>query len=382
MARIVILGGGFGGLAAAHELRKLLPEEHAITLIDRRDHWFVGFAKVWDMVGLRPLEEGRGDLTVLNGKGIEFLEAEITAIDPQARTVETSRGTVSGDFMLVALGTAYDADRVANFPQAGYNLYDAAALPAIRHGLEQAEEGRVVIAILGLPYKCPPAPYEAAFMIEEWLHQHGRRPRVQVAVYTPQPSPLPIAGPEASRQISQTLEEREIELHTEHQAQGADPGVKVLNFTNGKETRFTVLLGVPAHLPPQVVARSPLAGQGGWIEPDPRTLETSFPGVYAVGDCTLVPIAEGKGQLPKAGVFAEAQGRVAARNIAAGITGAEGAEYDGRGYCFLEFGRGRAAYVEGDFYARPRPQVVVTAPDEKTFKAKQEFERERLKAWF
>lgn len=380
MARILILGGGFGGLAAAHELRRLLPQEHPITLVDRRDTFFVGFAKLWDVAGLRPLAEGSRSLSALNGKGIHFHQAEISRIDPESKRVETSRGTLEADFLLVALGAAFAPERVTNFPQAGYNLYDPQALPAIRHGLEHVEEGRVAIAILGLPYACPPAPYEAAFLIEEWLRRHNKRPRVGLAVFTPQPSPLPIAGPQASQRIASTLAEREIELFPEHQATAADPGVKVLNFANGGEARFSLLLGVPQHVPPAVIAASPLAGAGGWIEPDPKTLRTSLAGVYAVGDCTTVPIAAG--QLPKAGVFAEAEGRVAGRNIAADIGVGEGAEFEGRGYCFLEFGGGKAAYVEGDFFAQPKPQVVVSLPEENTFRAKEAFERERLQAWF
>lgn len=379
MARILILGGGFGGLAAAHELRRRLPQEHTVAVVDRRQRFFVGYAKLWDLAGLRPLEEGSRPLERLAARGIDFLHAEILEVDPRRRAVRTRDGTLEGDFLVVALGAAFEEDRVSNFRQAGYNLYDAHALPAMHHALEHLEEGRLVIAILGLPYKCPPAPYEAAFLLDEWLRRQGRRPAVEMHIFTPQPSPLPIAGPEASARVARTLEEREIWLHPSHQASGADPGVRVLNFAGGQEIRFSVLLGVPGHVLPPVLRSSGLAGPSGWVEPDRRTLRTAFDRVYAVGDCTLLPIAGG--QLPKAGVFAEAQGLVAAANILAELGLGEEAAFEGRGHCFLEFAQGQAAYVEGDFFAEPKPRVTVSSPDEKTFKEKQGFERERLQAW-
>lgn len=378
MAKIVILGGGFGGLAAATELRRLLPEEHEITLVDRRDRFFVGFAKLWDLVGLRSLEKGSRPLAALNDKGIRFLQAEISRIDPEGRKVETSDGILEGDHLIVALGAGFSPAQLALL-DGGHNLYDPQSLPAMRDQIEVIEEGKIVIAILGLPYKCPPAPYEAAFMIDERLRGDGKRSRVELEVYTPQPSPLPIAGPEASKQVSASLARRGIPLHTEHKPSGRDPQTKALEFENGAQATFNALFGVPQHVAPKVVVESPLIGESGWVEPDRKTLRTSFDGVYAIGDCTAVTIATG--QLPKAGVFAEAEGRVVARNIAAEIQGGEGAEFDGRGYCFLDFGEGTASYVEGEFFAEPKPRVQVSAPDSKTVRAKEDFERERLDSW-
>ena len=378
VARCLILGAGFGGLAAAHELRASLGDEHRVTVVAHGDSFFAGLAKLWDIVGLRPLEQGSRPLARLRERGIEFVQAEITGIDPDRRTVETTGGVLEGDYFVVALGAAFDPAQVRQLGGSAHNLYDAGALPGIRRDLEALDRGTVVVAVLGAPYKCPPAPYEATLLIDDWLRRRGTRDSVAMTVFTAQPSALPVAGPEASAEVARTLEQRGIAFHSDHKPAGVKRNA--IRFDNGRVERFDVLLAVPRHVAPPVVADSPLAGPSGWIEPDPRTLRTSFDGVYAVGDCISVPLA--KGQLPKAGVFAEAHGRVAARNIVAEIQGGAGAEFDGRGYCFMELGDGSAAYVEGDFFAEPEPDVRMSEPDEESFRAKQAFERERLEAWF
>jgi sulfide:quinone oxidoreductase len=378
VARCLILGAGFGGLAAAHELRASLGDEHLVTVVAHGDRFFAGLAKLWDIVGLRPLEQGSRPLARLRERGIEFFQAEITGIDAERRTVETTGGALEGDYLVVALGAAFDPTQVRQLDGSAHNLYDAGALPAIRRDLEVLDRGAIVVAVLGAPYKCPPAPYEATLLIDDWLRRRGSRDSVAMTVFTAQPSALPVAGPDASARVAQTLAQREIAFHSDHKPAGVERGS--IRFENGRVERFDMLLAVPRHIAPAVVADGPLAGPSGWIEPDPRTLRTSFEGVYAVGDCISVPLA--KGQLPKAGVFAEAHGRIAARNIIAEIQGGAEAEFDGRGYCFMELGDGTAAYVEGDFLAEPEPDVRMSEPDEETFRAKQAFERERLEAWF
>jgi sulfide:quinone oxidoreductase len=378
VARCLILGAGFGGLAAAHELRASLGDEDRVTVVANSARFFAGLATLWDIVGLRPLEQGSRPLARLRERGIEFFQAEITGIDAERRTVETTGGVLEGDYLVVALGAAFDPTQVRQLDGSAHNLYDAGALPAIRRDLEVLDRGAIVVAVLGAPYKCPPAPYEATLLIDDWLRRRGSRDSVAMTVFTAQPSALPVAGPDASARVAQTLAQRGIAFHSDHKPAGVERGS--IRFENGRVERFDMLLAVPRHVAPAVVADGPLAGPSGWIEPDPRTLRTSFEGVYAVGDCISVPLA--KGQLPKAGVFAEAHGRIAARNIIAEIQGGTEAEFDGRGYCFMELGDGTAAYVEGDFLAEPEPDVRMSEPDEETFRAKQAFERERLEAWF
>lgn len=380
MANVLILGGGFGGLAAAHELRALLGDGHDITLVDRADEFYMGFAKLWDLGGIRPLSEGTLSLSRLESRGIGFVRSTISAIDPEARTVTTAGGTLTADALLVALGAGANPAHVEMLSADGaHDLYDAAHLAAMRRDLEAVASGRVVISILGGPFKCPPAPYEAALMVDELLRGRGARATVEVTVTTPQPITLPAAGPDASRYVADHLGERGIELLAQHPVQSVDGGRHRITFGNGAELDYAVLLGVPSSVPPPVVRESALAGESGWIEPDKRTFRTRFDHVYAVGDCTLVPNV--KGQLPKAGVFAAAEGRVAANNIAVDLVGGKEASFDGHGYCFLELPGRKVAFVEGNFLAEPDLDVRITDATEEQFARKQAFERELLDAW-
>ena len=388
MARVLILGGGFGGLAAAHELRSLLPDAE-VTLVDRNDRFFMGFAKIWDLSGFRPLSEGSMPLSNLTKRGVRFVQGEITAIDPEGLRAKTSQGTLEADALVVALGAGVPP-RHADLLRAegAHDLYDGRALPAIRAALDGigppgdpgiTGDATVLVSILGMPIKCPPAPYEAALAIDEVLRRRGVRDAVRLVVTTPQPMTLPVAGRDASQYVAGHLADAGIEFLPQHVLKDVDGGRRVATFENGAEIGYSVLLGVPGCEPPPVVRQGPLAAQSGWVEPDRLTLRTSFPRVYAVGDCTAVPTA--KFQLPKAGVFAAAEAEVAARNIAADLGAGEPAMFDGHGFCFLELPGRRVAYVEGDFYAEPDSDVHMTEADEAQFLRKQEFERSRLAAW-
>lgn len=381
MAQVLVLGAGFGGLAAAHELRRSLPSGDQVTIVAASTEFYVGFAKLWDLAGVRPLAEGTRRLDALERHGIRYLNARITGIDAATRTVTTTDGTLTADGIVVALGAGYAPKSTALLGEGtkAHNLYDARSLPAIHAALDELTEGTVHVGILGAPYLCPPAPFEAALMVDEWLAANGRGDAVRVVVSTPAPLTLPVAGPDASRYLADQLTERGVTVLTEHPITEIDQSAGVTRFAEGRELDWDLMLGVPAAAPPAVLADSGLAAQSGWIEPDRYTFATTAERVYAVGDCTLVPTATA--QLPKAGVFAEAEGTIAARNLLADLYGGEPTRFDGHGFCFLELPDRQVARVAGDFYAEPKPDVQLTSADSASYTAKQQWERERLDAW-
>lgn len=376
--RVLILGGGFGGVAAANRLRTLLDPSDEIILVDRRTHFMMGFRKSQAVVGREPMESGRRPLSALEAKDIRVVNADITSIDPAARAAEVSGERVEADALLVALGAETVPDAVPGLREHSHNVYAADDVPDAAAALAALDSGRLVVGIFGAPYKCPPAPYELALLANEELK--GRGARVSVTVFTPQPMSLPVLGKAGCESLESRLAGAGVEFRPNSKAERVEEGRVVL--MGGEELPFDLLFGIPPHRVPRVVVDAGLAEQGGWVKVNPRTLETSFEGVYAVGDVTAIPMAN-KQPMPKAGVFAEGEGEVVAERIAARLAGREpSATFAGEGFCFLEIGNGEAQFVRGNFLADPEPQVELTPPSAESLAEKGRFEQGRLDAWF
>jgi sulfide:quinone oxidoreductase len=377
MYRVLILGGGFGGIAAAHTLRQSLPPEDEIILVERRTHFMMGLHKNWVLTGQSTLEAGQRPLSALSKFGITVRQGTITAIHPAERAAEIDGERIEADALIVALGAQLAPEAVPGFADHALNVYDPASIEGAAKAVDAMQGGRLVIGVFGAPYKCPPAPYEMALLLKDMF----ARNQVDVAleVFTLQPMSLPVLGEAGCSVLDTRLEENGIIFLASHKATAVEPGQVVF----GDRARpYDLLLGVPPHRCPDVVKQSGLTGDAPWVRVDPRTMQTSFSGVYAVGDTTEIILADGK-PLPKAGVFAEAEGIIAARNIAATLTGKQpDAEFDGVGYCFMEVGRGEAVLVTGKFLAQPAPEVVMTEPSTAHMQAKHAFEADHLKAWF
>ncbi|MBI3031678.1 MAG: NAD(P)/FAD-dependent oxidoreductase [Candidatus Rokubacteria bacterium] len=380
--RILILGGGFGGLTAANALRRALDSSHTITLIDRRREFMMGLRKLWILTGQSDRESGTRSLELLRAKGVEVVFEEITAIDPKARAVETRGGRLEGDYLVIALGAELTAQAVQNFVGLGYNLYEIGDVERLAARLQTFRQGRLAIGILGLPYKCPPAPYEAAFLLHDLFATRKVREGIEMTVFTPQPTALPVAGAAASALVEERLRAKGIRFLPSRKAVRLDADRSQVIFESGEPLAFDLLAGVPAHRCPQIVKESGLTQGGDWVVVDPKTLKSGFERVFAVGDVTNIPLAN-KQNLPKAGVMAEAQAHVVAAGIAAEIQGrAAEKEFDGRGYCFLEVGGGEAVAVQGNFFVVPSPEVELTRPSATAYGEKRAFEAVRLRQWF
>jgi sulfide:quinone oxidoreductase len=375
--RILILGAGFGGLAAANELRKALGQDHRVIVIDRKKLFMMGLVKLWILEGSRRLEESQTPLAGLNAKGIEYLNDEVSSIDLGSSRVQArDHGWIEYDYLIVALGNELVPDKIPGFAGRGFNLYDAQVVPKLREKLLSLQRGKVAIAIMGMPYKCPPAPYEASMIIDGVLSRQGTRRSIDIDVYAPAPIALPVAGPQVSANVVEIISQRGIAFHPSHKLKSVSDK---LEFENGSTADYDVLVGIPPHRVPEVVKSSGLA-EGDWVAVDRSTMKTRFANVFAIGDVTEIKV--GAAAVPKAGIFAEEQGKVAARQIIDEIEGRPAtATFAGQGYCFMEMGNGRAGYLAGDFFNPAGPQLRLEAPSEQNFQKKQEFERTRVKEW-
>ena len=359
---VLVLGGGIGGVVAARELRRRLPRQHRIVLVDReREHVFAP-SLVWLMVGLRMAASIKRPLARLSRKGIEVVHGEVENIDPEARIVTVSGQRVAADYIIVSLGAELAPGTVPGLVDAGHNFYTLPGATAFQNAIRSMKSGRVVVLTAAPAYKCPAAPYEAAMLVDDFCRKAGTRADISVEVYAAEPGPMGVAGPALSAAVKQMLEAKGIPYHPEHQVTLVDPVARRLDFANGASAPFDLLAYVPPHRAPRVVRDSGLVGESGWVSVDRHTLETRFPGVYAIGDVVSIPLRLGK-PLPKAGVFAHLEAEVVARNVAAAILGQSGDErFEGHGECFVETGGGKAAFGTGNFYAEPVPAVALRPP--------------------
>lgn len=377
--KIVILGGGTGGLVVANKLRKALDKKNEIIIVDKeKNHLFPSL--LWLMVGWRKKEQIQKPLSLLQRKGIRFLNALVQRVDFRNRVISTSEGDESFDYLVIALGASIFPEKFPGFLKAAYNLYDLDGAEKIRGAIENFGGGRIIVLISSKPFKCPAAPYEAALLLSEYFAKKERN--VEIEVVTPELLPMGVAGPEVGNMVVSLLQSREIRFTPQHQAVKIDSVKKEIAFQNEKTLSYDLLIGIPPHGLPPVLEGSPILAENGWVKINMRTLETDLENVYALGDVTTITLSAGK-PLPKAGVFAHFQADVVAHNIAAKIKGVSpDKEFNGKGYCFLELGDGRAGFASGNFYAEPEPAVNMKNPSRIWHWGKVLFEKWWLWWWF
>jgi sulfide:quinone oxidoreductase len=377
--RTLVLGGGFGGIATALELKRLLGDDHEVILVDRNPDFLMGLRKLWALVGLGTVANGSRPRQLLADRGVVVVQEVITEIHPASRGAQTPIGRIDGDHLVIALGAVSRPDLVHGLADYGHDIWGFAGIPAATDALARFAGGRLLLLVAGAPYPCPPAPYECAIHLDDYLRERGIRDETDLGVVTLQPMLMPNAGRAGSEWMAGELATRGISTRVGSKAESVEPGWVI--FPEGEE-RYDLLFAVPPHRPPVVVEESGLVAEHGWIGVDRHTLATKHPGVYAIGDVNLIPLANGM-PLPKAGVMAELQGMRVARAIAAELRGEEQPEpFDGRGFCPVEVGEKAAAFVRGDWYAEPEPDVKVDGPSEAYAAEKQNFESERLQRWF
>ena len=372
----MVLGAGFGGLELAKQLSETIPDAVRVTLIDRNDSFYFGFSKLEVMMGRQAPGEVKLPYSRIAMPSVEFRQETVTAIDPEAKRVTTSGGTYDADFLVIALGADYDIAATPGIAEGGYEYYSLAGAERLRDALAAFEGGRVLLAVLGHPFKCPPAPFEGTFLLDEHFKGRGIREAVQITAAFPMQRPVPVTE-NVSQMFREGIAARGIEELPQTTVTSIDPAARVAQTADGRELPYDLFIGVPVHRAPAVLAASGLAPEG-WVPVDQANLRTQFPGVYAVGD-----VCTGARTVPKAGIFAEAAARVVAADIAAEITGSpRPAPYEGEGVCYAEFGQGLVGKVEINFLREEKPQAQRFDPARETAAEKVEFGATRRARWF
>lgn len=369
---VMILGAGFGGLELASTLSERLAGEVDVTLFDQHDAFVFGFSKLEVLFGHQNAEQVRIPYREIRTPGVEFRQERVLAIDPGTRHVVTDAAVYDPDIVVVALGADYDIAATHGFAEGGFEYYTVAGAERLRDELAAFRGGRVMLAVLSIPFKCPPAPYEAILLLHDRLVARGILEGSNLHMVSPQPSPIPVS-PQASAALERAMAERGIAYTKRHRIHGIDPDARVAQFKDHDEP-YDLFIGIPTHKVPDVLVEAGLT-QDGWVAVDPLTLQTPYAGVYAIGDCAETGI-------PKAGTFAESAAHVVADGIVRSIRGAGGLASGGTGLCYLEFGHGDVGRVDVDFHADGGPTAPLLGPSPAYAAEKAEFGAVRRARWF
>ena len=375
----LILGAGFGGIATANALRRQLPPEHRVVLIDMAPTFHIGACKPWVMLGQKTLTEISHSREALKGRAMELVQADVRQINLAQGEVVTDRGAQRGDYLVIALGADYDMAAIPGLEGTAHEFYTLEGAARLSEALRVFSQGDVIVLVPRAPFKCPPAPYEVAMLMHHAFKERGVRDNVRIALYTVEGAPMATAGADMSSLIREQLASRGIAYHPGKKASGVDGERRTVKFDDGNEAHFDLLVSVPPHVAPKVVRDAGLTNQSGWIPADPKTLkvtrESAFQAVYAIGDVSVVPLP-GRHKpdvplvLPKAGTIAEGQGKAVASQIAAEVLGRPAETFGGVGTCYIETGGQQAVKGEGQFYVLPHPVMRATPPDRAQYEGK------------
>ena len=358
MTRILILGGGVGGTLTANLMvrklrRRVKAGEVTITVVDQTgQHTYQpGFMYI-AMGGERAAALARPERGLLDSR-ISLVVGEVEKIDEPSRTVHLTDGERLGyDYLVIATGSRILPEAIEHFTTEAHHFYTAEAALELRHALDAFTGGRIVIGIAGMPYKCPPAPLEVAFLIEAELRLRGLRDASELHFCSPIGRAFTIES--VSEMATPILEQKGIELHTFFNVEALDPARHVVQSLEGEVLGYDLLILVPPHKGQQFLMDSGLApAPGGWLPTDRATLQVGGrPDVFALGDATDLPLS-------KAGSTAHFEAPVVTERIAAAIEGREidhqHGDYLGKVMCFFEIGDGKGTLLQFDYEHPPRP---------------------------
>ncbi len=348
-AKIVVLGGGVGGTLAANLLDTELGRDAKITVVDPTGMHVYQPGFLYVALGQANGRWLQRDERTLLRKGVELAVEEAVRVHPDAGTVQLARGgSLEYDYLVMATGARLVPDRVPGLVDGSFNFYSLEGAQRLREALRVFKGGRVVVGIAGIPYKCPPAPVEFVFMVEEYLRKRGLRDRSQITYLSPLNRCFTIES--ASKLLQPILDERGVRLATFFNVETVDPSAGVVSSLEGDKLEYDLLVLVPPHRGQSLVEESGLGDQSGWLPTDRSTLQVEGQErIFAIGDATNLPIS-------KSGSTAHFEAPVVASRISSLIRGTVPKEnYGGRVMCFVETGRGKATVLRFDYEHPPAP---------------------------
>jgi sulfide:quinone oxidoreductase len=372
MQRVLVLGGGVGGTLAANLIaRKLKREisgrEAKVTVVDATGVHAYQPGYMYVAMGQERAEKlVRPERKLLDGN-VELVVDEVTRIDTAAQTVTLGSGTeLVYDQLVIATGSRIVPEEMPGFDTEAHHFYSAEASAELRTALDAFDGGRIVIGIAGIPYKCPPAPLEVAFLVESELRERGLREKSEMTFLSPINRAFTIES--VSEMATPIFEEKGIRLELLAGVGEIDAERKVVITDAFEEHPYDLLICVPPHRGAQVVTDSGLAPKSGWLPTDRNTLQVKtvakpapgqadvdvprFANVYALGDATDLPLS-------KAGSTAHFEAPIVAERVAAAVQGREpegkDASYTGKVMCFFEVGDGKGTLLQFDYEHPPKP---------------------------
>lgn len=354
---IVVLGGGTGGTLVANLLSKKLKDEANITLVSASSRHLYQPGWLYVPFGWQDPRALSRSLRGLLNRRIGLEVNRVSDIDPKTHTVHLEDGeTLKYDYLVIATGSRVTPEDVPGLSEGGHHFYTEEAAWKLHAALEEFSGGRIVVGVGGLPHKCPVAPLEFAFLLDEYLSRKGIRDQTEITytypidrVFTIQ-SVADIAAP--------MLEERGVKVETFYNLETVDPVNKIATSLEGTELMYDLLVMIPPHRGAKFLENAPFADAQGWVKTDRETLQVKdYPNIYALGDTTDLPIS-------KAGSTAHFEAPVITERIAAAIRGTQPdprhATYNGHVMCFLETGHNKASILNFDYDNPPKPPAPNT----------------------
>lgn len=370
--RIVIIGGGVGGTIVANIVaRSLHSDEAEITVVDSTgQHVYMPgwlYLPFNGSAGLQLTHDERG----LLNRHVSLVIGQVTRIDTDnreltiVRTPNTNGGGIEAfhganevkypyDYLVIGTGARLAPEDLPGLTEGvgkWHDFYSLEGALRLRAALHNFEGGRIVVGIGGIPYRCPPAPLEFVFLLEDWLHQRGLRDKTEIHYTYPINRVFTIES--VAEMITPYLDERGVKYTTFFNTEEVDTEHQILKSLEGEELPYDLLVMVPPHRGAKLIETSGLGDPQGWIPTNRDTLEVKDrEHVFALGDATDLPVS-------KSGSAAHFEAKVIAHRLIAAVRGEEpdpkNAIYDGEVMCFLESGHNQATQLVFNYEHPPKP---------------------------